>query len=215
MVCHAHVMRLVEAKKKGSKLSFGDRQRFFSSVRYQMGREHTLSLDEIEHGILRNNSAGVGLLSMIKGRPFSESDERRRWAVELDPRVHFALNCGAVSCPALEYFTADAIDEMLTVAAEAFVDSSVRVLERDAGKATLQLPKLLDWYAKDFGKTPADVLERLVALVPQAHVTRALQGVLDEHRTKPDKHSIKFQFAAYDWSIFNRPGIKFDDEEGE
>ena len=53
------------------------------------------TLDEIEHGVLRCN----------KGHPKDEkpmfSDEARKSLSLsfLDPRIHFALNCGATSCP--------------------------------------------------------------------------------------------------------------------
>ena len=53
------------------------------------------TLDEIEHGVLRCN----------KGHPKDEkpmfTDEARKSLSLsfLDPRIHFALNCGATSCP--------------------------------------------------------------------------------------------------------------------
>lgn len=34
----------------------------------------------------------------------------------LDPRIHFALNCGARSCPPVAYYTVDQIDEQLQAA---------------------------------------------------------------------------------------------------
>ena len=58
------------------------------------------TLDEIEHGVLRCN----------RGHPkdqkplFSDEEPRISLALgSLDPRIHFALNCGATSCPPIRF----------------------------------------------------------------------------------------------------------------
>ena len=58
------------------------------------------TLDEIEHGVLRCN----------RGHPkdqkpmFSDEEARESLALNsLDPRIHFALNCGATSCPPIRF----------------------------------------------------------------------------------------------------------------
>lgn len=45
----------------------------------------------------------------------------------VDARIHFALNCGAASCPAIKMYTTDTLEEGLTGAAEAFCASEVTV----------------------------------------------------------------------------------------
>lgn len=42
----------------------------------------------------------------------------------LDPRIHFALVCGAKSCPPIKVYTADALEEGLEAAAAAFCESA-------------------------------------------------------------------------------------------
>jgi hypothetical protein len=69
----------------------------------------------------------------------------------LDPRIHFYLNCGAVSCPPLK---AKAIAENATEAeledgARAFINDPANV-RFDAGTRTLYLSKIFDWYEGDF-----------------------------------------------------------------
>lgn len=57
------------------------------------------SLDDIEHGILRCNTPPPG----ASDSPFDASDERKPLSLtRLDPRLHFALNCGARSCPPIK-----------------------------------------------------------------------------------------------------------------
>ena len=62
-------------------------------------------------------------------RSFEDSDPRRSLAIEkMDPRVHFALNCGAKSCPPVRVFSPPpALDKELKAAATAFVMSSISV----------------------------------------------------------------------------------------
>lgn len=42
----------------------------------------------------------------------------------LDPRIHFALVCGAKSCPPIKVYTAEALEEGLEAAAAAFCESA-------------------------------------------------------------------------------------------
>ena len=53
------------------------------------------TLDEIEHGILRCNKGHPK-----DENPMFEDEARKSLSLSfLDPRIHFALNCGATSCP--------------------------------------------------------------------------------------------------------------------
>eukprot|EP00958_Prasinococcus_capsulatus_P004443 scaffold412_cov388-Prasinococcus_capsulatus_cf.AAC.17 len=85
--------------------------RFWTSTKYQVG-EFVLSLDDIEHGILRGNSVHPS----TKVKCFSEDDARCKLVVkEVDPRIHFALVCGAKSCPPIRVFTANNLEFGLSV----------------------------------------------------------------------------------------------------
>lgn len=123
-----------------------------------------------------------------------QKDARCTWIVrELDPRIHFSLNCGSVSCPALEFYTSDNLDEMLTVAAESFVAATTQV---DEASGTVTLSKILDWYGGDFGGNKRELIKALVEYAPAAPQASALQRLLDSG----NKLSLKFD--KYDWSVF-------------
>ena len=68
-----------------------------------------------------------------------------------EPRVHFALVCGAVSCPPLrsEAYRPERLDAQLEDAARAFVNDPTRN-RFDAGRRRADVSKLFDWYAEDF-----------------------------------------------------------------
>ncbi|MDE1961864.1 MAG: DUF547 domain-containing protein [Xanthomonadaceae bacterium] len=70
-----------------------------------------------------------------------------------DPRIHFALNCASIGCPALrpEAYVADQLGSQLDDQARRFLaDSSRNRLDSTTG--TLHLSKIFQWYAPDFGK---------------------------------------------------------------
>ena len=93
-----------------------------------------LSLDDIEHGILR--------------------------PIWKDPRVHYAVNCAAMGCPNLQprAFTADNTEAMLDDAAREFINhpraASVRY-------GLLRVSSIYDWYQVDFGGSEAGVIAHL------------------------------------------------------
>ena len=66
----------------------------------------------------------------------------------LDYRIHFTMNCGAASCPAIAYYKPETIQDDLTNAENLFiVQSSVY----DTLSNTLEISELLKWFAEDFG----------------------------------------------------------------
>lgn len=102
------------------------RTRFYSLTAYRVAGQ-TLSLDDLEHGLLRHNRASPNPLRWgfwspqhFVGLKDVDDDPRAAWAVPLDSRIHFALNCGARSCPAIRYYEAEGLDEALDGAAAAF-----------------------------------------------------------------------------------------------
>jgi len=67
-----------------------------------------------------------------------------------DPRVHFAINCAAKSCPPLynRAFTPETLETTLEARAKAFVtNKQYNTLSNNSA----QVSKIFDWYAADFG----------------------------------------------------------------
>jgi len=112
---------------------------------------------------------------------------RKQWK---DPRVHFALNCGALSCPPLlaRAFTEEKLSATLDELTRTFLDGPGLVL--DEPKKELRATKLLDWYKDDFvGKDSS--LEAFL----RKHVTDAKKlAALDT------KSGWKLAFQDYDWT---------------
>jgi len=135
---------------------------FFRRTTVDVGGR-SVSVHVIEHGLLRaNRPAPWSLL-----RPLGAGDARCAWALSaLDARVHFALNCGARSCPPIAAYEASRWDAQLDLATRSYLSSECRVV----GDVVL-LPWLMKLYARDFPAprefaarfAPAEVAERIFA----------------------------------------------------
>lgn len=73
-----------------------------------------------------------------------------------EPRIHFAVNCAAVSCPKLmnSAFTADKLNYQLTKQAKSFINGSKNSISEN----TIEISKIFEWYAEDFGSSIIDYL---------------------------------------------------------
>ncbi len=107
--------------------------------------DFAFSLDDIEHGILRWN----GPRKKEKPDQFLAGDERLKLMVQtMDYRVHFALNCGSLSCPPIAYYSQGKIDEQLRLAEESF--SATEFVINQEGKG-IDCSSIFLWYRSDFG----------------------------------------------------------------
>lgn len=108
-------------------------------------------------------------LVTVEGVPLSLYDIANRILRPIwhDPRVHYALSCGAVGCPNLqpEPFEGSRLEQQLNEAAMAYVNHSRCVrIEGDQ----LGLSSLFRWYQDDFGGTDRDVINHLMAYAEPA-----------------------------------------------
>lgn len=154
---------------------FANRRRFFSAPVVTVAGTD-LSLDDIDHGILRGSQwkYGLGYIS----NPFPSDFVRRHWVSDPDPRTHFALNCGAASCPAVFAYSPETVDDELDAATETYLRSETVIED-----GTAYLPRLLLWYRGDFGgRSGIRRLLREYDVVDPATVSR-------------------IRYRSYDWSL--------------
>lgn len=153
---------------------YGSMIRFFRATAITVAGTE-LSLDAIEHGIIRDGAKyGLGYLPRVFGSSF----ERRHRLGELDPRVHFALNCGAVSCPPIAAYS-EAVDSELDLAADGYLNSAVSY---DETTGVASVPRVCLWYRGDFGG-PAGVIE-----------------LLRQYDVVPADDDVSISYKSWDWS---------------
>ena len=123
-------------------------------------------LDNIEHDIIR--------------KEFNE------------PRIHFAVNCAALGCPALrqEAYVADRLDQQLEESAQVFLMDARRNRYNPESK-TLELSPIFKWYGDDFekknGSTEAFVASRITQNPQVQELIR--------------RGEVKVRYLNYDWSL--------------
>lgn len=166
------------ATAAGVRRSVKEIDRFFE-VKILKVADIPLSLDDIEHGLLRaNRRHPAGLLPPLLHRPHLKA-----WMVpHFDPRIHFALNYGGRSCPPVEMYTEAEIDSQLDRAAAAFLNAEVEI---DTERSIIRANPILRWYRADFAG-----LGGLEGLIRRYH-----PGELDECRWR-------FTWKEYDWSLW-------------
>jgi hypothetical protein len=156
---------------------------FFRRAAYLVGGQR-VSLEDIEHGILRGNRGNP----YVPGVHFTSNDPRLAWSLPLDPRIHFALNCGGRSCPPIRAYEVEKLDQQLDLAARGFIDTTVEV--RPERKEVVLSP-IFHWYAADFGGRKR-IIRFLIDHLPDDKRRRALLSKGNKFR---------FAYTSYDWRL--------------
>jgi hypothetical protein len=124
---------------------YESRRQFFGKPLITVAGEQ-LSLDGIEHGILRRSYSKY-TLGYVRS-PFRDAFVDQQAVSQRDPRIHFALNCGAQSCPPVAAYTREGIDDQLDWTAGGYLD---RTVEYDSGAGRATVPRVMLWFRGDFG----------------------------------------------------------------
>eukprot|EP00189_Rhodosorus_marinus_P010015 CAMPEP_0184739492 /NCGR_PEP_ID=MMETSP0315-20130426/2388_1 /TAXON_ID=101924 /ORGANISM="Rhodosorus marinus, Strain UTEX LB 2760" /LENGTH=312 /DNA_ID=CAMNT_0027208375 /DNA_START=189 /DNA_END=1124 /DNA_ORIENTATION=- len=182
---------MARAKKQPSNLL--SRLIFYAKTSYIIGGQ-PYSLNDIENNVLRGNKQQV--VDPFKLMIFTLSDPRFRSIVNPpDPRIHFALNCGAMSCPPIRFYTAENLEFGLQASTENFVasDDNVRVLPQSR---VVYLSPIFQWYKTDFAPSGEDV-DLLNWVQANASVNsdkaKELKSILDSGEL------VKIKWLEYDW----------------
>ena len=157
---------------------YKDRSAFFSDRQIEIaGRK--MSLDDIEHGILRHSKIkwSLGYFNKL----FPSSFEKNSRVHKLDFRIHFALNCGATSCPPIAFYKPSQIDKQLDMATKAYLagESEYRSVENK-----IYVPALLGWFRRDFGGK------------------QKIRSLLKKLSVIPTGSNPAIRFKKYDWNLF-------------
>ncbi|ASK35405.1 DUF547 domain-containing protein [Alcanivorax sp. N3-2A] len=140
-------------------------QRFFTLL----GKERTL--DEVEHDLIRGNPA------------------------LMDPRIHFAVNCASLGCPALrpEAYQGERLDSQLTDSTRRFLSDRSRNYF-DAEQQALRVSRIFEWYNEDFVDAAGSLSAFLARYADALALPEAARRALDQG-------DLKIRFELYDWSL--------------
>lgn len=122
----------------------------------------------------------------------------RKKGVFDDPRIHFAVNCASISCPALrsEAFVYDQLDKQLENSLIRFLSDSSRNRFNTETK-TLEVSKIFHWYKEDFSqdRIKFSSLEAFFAKYADP-LTYQLEDL-----TRIREMKVEITFLEYDWNL--------------
>lgn len=132
----------------------------------------TRSLDNIEHELIRgDNKYG-------------------------DPRIHFAVNCASIGCPALreEAYTAEKLAQQLEQQTVRFLSDKTR---NRFNKAEMELSSIFKWYQEDFslGFRASDSLSAFILLYAES------LGLTPEQQALLKAKKMDVDYLPYDWQL--------------
>lgn len=140
--------------------SFEDKNAFFSEKQILIAGVK-FSFDDIEHGIIRGSKFKYGL--GFVDNPFSDETIEKLQCEEVDERIHFALNCGAVSCPPVKIYTLNNYESEMEASTKSFLKAETTFLKVENIVITT---RLFQWYQGDFELSVVDYLKKYDA-IPQ------------------------------------------------
>jgi len=160
-------------KDYGSLFQSPWKKKFFTLL----GRER--HLDDIEHGLIRAPGA---------------YDE---------PRIHMAVVCASIGCPALrdEAFTASRLDAQLEDGVIRFLSDRSRN-RYNAATGLLEVSSIFDWYGEDFSGGNYRSLDGFFA----RYADRLSGAPADRERIRAG--GVRLRFLDYDWNLNDTATLK-------
>lgn len=155
---------------------YEDRGAFFKKERIKIAGE-VLSFDQIEHELLRRSRVKISWGYLRKY--FRPKYERKLRVKDIDWRIHFALNCGAKSCPPVAIFTPENLDKEFDFMTTEYLKEQT-TYNKETKTATSV--SLFSWFRADFGGLCG------------------ARKILAEYNITPEKPK-KLKFNTYDWTL--------------
>ncbi|HVT45890.1 MAG TPA: DUF547 domain-containing protein [Thermoanaerobaculia bacterium] len=125
-----------------------------------------------------------------------EIEHKRIREVFRDPRIHFAINCAATSCPSIrhEAYVGARIDAQLDDQTRSFLNGPLGVSLSRRGKTLIvRTTKIMDWFGDDFDQWGGGKLAFLRRYLSAGKV-KVIDSAAD----------VKIDYDDYDWSLNQR-----------
>ncbi|UPT65411.1 MAG: DUF547 domain-containing protein [Sphingobacteriales bacterium JAD_PAG50586_3] len=167
----------IQLQLKDSAAKYTNRTKFFKTKSITVAGKK-LSFDDIEHGILRHSKSKLSLGYFNKW--FPGKFERQHRLQKADYRIHFALNCGAASCPPIAFYKPEIINKQLDLATNNYLQQEVAF---DSTANTVTVPKLMLWFKGDFGGK------------------RGVYSILHKMQLIPANARPKIKYKEYSWTL--------------
>jgi hypothetical protein len=140
----------------------------------------------------------VPLLGETRSLDNIEHDMIRKPGDYNDPRIHFAVNCASIGCPALlnEAFTGEVLDQQLETVTRSFLSDRTRN-RYNARTGRVEISKIFDWYREDFERGWRGWHDLDQFLAHYADSLADTPGV----KKQLVAGGLKVKFINYDWKL--------------
>jgi hypothetical protein len=155
---------------------YEDRGAFFSEKRISIVGQK-LSFADIEHGIIRRSQFQFFLGYLAN--PFPASYEKVLRVDKRDWRIHFALNCGAKSCPPVATYHAETLDAEFDFMTKKYLKEQTTYDEAQKLATTVSL---FSWFRGDFGGPDG------------------IRDILVDYKIVPERPK-RVKLTVYDWTL--------------
>lgn len=155
---------------------YKDRGAFFGKKRMNIAGIE-LSFDDLEHGIIRSSRWKLSLGYLRN--PFVPKHIRMWRTDKPDGHVHFALNCGAISCPPVRIYHVGTFYAQMDESSEIYLKRTT-VIEGE----TVTVTPLMSWFRGDFGGKKG-----------------AINDFLKKYEVIPQDMNPDLEFGDYDWTL--------------
>jgi thiol-disulfide isomerase/thioredoxin len=157
---------------------YNKRSKFFGTKNITIANKQ-FSLDAIEHGILRRSKIKWSLGYVNKF--FPSSVEKKLRVDSIDYQIHFALNCGAKSCPPIAFYGEENLEQQLQLATKNYLQSEVQYKKEDN---LIIVPKLMSWFKADFGGR------------------KGIYKILQQQKLLTLGEKPKLKYLPYNWTLY-------------
>lgn len=157
--------------------AYKHRNKFFKNKQIVIAGK-ILSLDFIEHRIIRRSEwkLGLGYIKLL----FPSKLEKELRLAKKDYRIHFALNCGAKSCPPIAFYDDENLEQQLNIAEQSFIKTDS---EYNTETNTAHVSKIFSWFRGDFGGK------------------KGIRKLMVKHGVVAANKKLKLKFKNYDWNL--------------
>ena len=156
-----------------------NRSKFFGKDQISIAG-YTVSMEDIEHGVLRKGAV-IWSKGYLRIRTFRKNFVQKYFVDTVDYRIHFALNCGAKSCPPVVAYQEDIVGKQLNDVSRYYLNKEV---EYNKEENVVRVPVLMNWFSADFGGSDKEK-----------------RGILREHGALPEGVKPKVKYLNYDWTV--------------
>ena len=158
---------------------YKDRNNFFKKIEKVEVAGRKLSFDKIEHGIIRGSRSklSLGFLPSLR----VDAYEKKFRTKKVDGRVHFALNCGAKSCPAVAAYDYKKLNEQMDKSTKIHLGGTTTYNKETN---VVNITRLFSWFRGDFGNK------------------KKVIKFLKKYEAIPSDIAPSIDYNVYDWTLW-------------